>query len=399
MKFEITLNGTKPIKDIHLNVETFSYFFNYVKTKLNFHTISEEQFNIAKYGLCNKAYILFNESSAETTKYRIICNYVIIGAFWYEVRHKNIILPKEVKNTFKELLKKTQIGHYDYILTQDISLKKPLSFTSSNIATNSRIWLKKTIESKLSKEEFQDIITKYGLPTRPQPLRKRSQDSTNIIKWNNCTEMDIHKAHASELLKIFQGTKVEPTIRRAIRQAFSKDKDVSKHWKDMLNMAVGNFALKSKIGSAKGKTIKWCYGLDTSPLYNRIVTDIRQKIEDQLKSIRSVNGCLVYAQTDGFIYQNAQKVKDNKDLGEFGVKSQGVVYTYHQPTIKGVSTGYTIYQVGDKVVGDLPDSLKKYIDLRVGKIVTYQKVVDIVGDNTYVSAKLLNIKKETINER
>lgn len=399
MNVTITLNGTKLIKDIHLNMETFSYFFNYVKNKVNFHSISLEEFNIAKYGLCNKAYILFNETSADTTKYRIICNYVIIGAFWYEVVHKNIILPKDVKDTFKKLYKATANGHYDYILTQDISLKKSISFTASNIATKSRIWLKKTIENNLSKDEFQDIIDKYGLPTRPQPLRKRSQDSNEIIKWNNCTEMDIHKAHASELIKIFQGTEAEPIIRKAVKKAFDKDIDISKHWKDMLNMAVGNFALKSKTGLTKGKTIKWCYGLDTTPLYNRIVTDIRNKIEDEIKLVRSVNGTLVYAQTDGFIYQNAQNVKDSKELGEFGVKSQGTVYTYHQPTVKGVSTGYTIYQIGDKVVGDLPDSLKKYIDLRIGQVVVYQKVVETVGENTYVKANLLSLKKENINER
>lgn len=399
MDIKITQNGTKLIKDIHLNQEAFSYFFDYVKNMANFHTISLEQFNIAKYGLSNKAYILFREEQNDATKYRIICNHTIIKAFWYGVKIKEITLPKEIKATFKQLFEYVRFGHYDYILTQDISLKKPISFTSSNVATKSRIWLKKAIESKLTKEEFQDIIDKYGLPTRPVPLRFRANESTDIIKWNNCTEMDIHKAHASELLKIFKDTKVEPTIKKAVKKAFSKDPDESKHWKDMLNMAVGNFALRSKTGPTKGELIKWCHGLDTSSLYNRIVTDIRNKIEEQIKSIWSPEGRLIYAQTDGFIYQNAKNVKDNKDLGEFGLKSQGVVYTYHQPNVRGVSTGYTIYQIGDKVVGDLPDSMKKYIDLRVGQVVKYQKVVEAVGENTYVSAKLISIIKENINEK
>ena len=174
--------------------------------------------------------------------------------------------------------------------------------------------------------------------------------------------------------------------------------------KDYPNIVVGCFGQKKKAGEGKDTPITWLYDLDLTPLYNRIVNDVRSKIEAQYKLLDTINGSLVYAQTDGLIYHhpNWDNVIDSKEIGAFGVSQidDNKVWTYSCNTnVKEGLTGYTIYQYFEngkkKVVGDLPDVYKERVDLSIGKVVDYKRTRDKYG---YVKYKLYRTKKVEIKE-
>lgn len=183
------------------------------------------------------------------------------------------------------------------------------------------------------------------------------------------------------------------------------NKEGYKETKDIINYAVGMLhkCMRDEKGTKmRGVPDAFLFGVNTFPLYNRIVNNIYKKITDERDLLcgDDYTKC-IYAQTDGLIVQHpVHEVQDNPAIGEFGLEFTGTVYTYHCRTVPGVCTGYTIYQYtepdGTRVVkGDLPDDLKKYIDLEKGQVVTYRKWFDA---NKYIHTDLVELKKEKIHE-
>ena len=110
------------------------------------------------------------------------------------------------------------------------------------------------------------------------------------------------------------------------------------------------------------------------------------------KHVKQTHGRWIYVNTDGYIVQNPETVlPSSKEKGEFKIEYQGPVYTYHSSDKKGT---YTIIQYGDEIKGTLPLELRKYVDLRVGKIVRFERELD----EDLQIYKFKNIRIEIINK-
>ncbi len=393
--------GTKKIKTLNVSAEIFEYFYNmFSNHRILCTTKSLETFNNCSYGLWQHAIAIFYANpEVENGRYRIIAPGLYIA-----------YMEDEVETKFPAIYEKTYRGSYDYMLVCDSSLKT--SDVNNDIVgitgIQARTWGKKEIEKNYTKEEVETIIDQCE-ETRPMPFRHRQNTEDDaVVEFDNCVYMDIHKAHNSELIKLFPKCKnFYHMYEKALKYKAAGDKVNAKKCKDYPNLLVGcfnqHYRADDSLGNKKGDMIKWLYGLDTHKIYNHIVTNIYNKITAQYNNLKTFESTLVYAQTDGLIVSNPNwvNVKDSDELGDFGIEpiDDKKVWTYHYKPRNNEETGYCIYQYfenGEKIVkGDLPDSLKPLIDLSKGQVVVYKKSKDEFG---YIQAKLIAQKTITVRE-
>lgn len=382
--------GKYPIKVIDVSVEVFNDFYeDFKQCGVLAFTTNLEVFNNVNYGLWQKGLVLYYASPNKSGScYRIVANGVMF-AFndW-------------CKDRYPAIYNKTKDGSYDYCMvangqTTTEEAKDATKEVTGITGYQAMLWGRKLIQNAYSKEEVEAIIQEFGLPSRPEPFRHRSIENNCLVQeWSNCIYQDIHKAHNSELIKIFPRCSKHWKNKAREASYFKSIGELSKAaaCKNYPNYLVGYFNHKQK-GSDDFDT--WLYGLDTHTIYNRIVKDVYDKINDQYNLLTNFDSTLVYAQTDGLIISNPiwSNVKNSKELGEFGVETidDGKVWTYHQDSTKEAS-GYTIYQFftdgKKKVVGDLPNQFKDEIDLSVGRVVKFKKFKD---EFEHISFKLLDV--------
>lgn len=255
-----------------------------------------------------------------------------------------------------------------------------------------RLWGKAEIEENYTKEEVEAII-KTCNTNEIKPFAFRITNN-KIQKWTNCVYQDIHKAHNSELIRLFPKCKAFVKMYEDAKKYKAKGKLVeAKRCKDYPNLLVGCFNQKNK---ETGEKVEWLYGLDASPIYWDIVNRIYTKISKQYKLLSTDKSKLVYAQTDGLIVSNPNwdNVKDSDDLGDFGIEpiDNKTVWTYSRLTTDE-ETGYTIYQYfenGKKIVkGSLPDKFKEQVDLSKGIVVRYKRTRKEITKGKYLVEDIL----------
>lgn len=399
---EYQKKGSKRIRTLNVSPEIFEYYYNiFSEHGLLVITKSLEVFNNCSYGLWQRNFILFYvDEHNEIGNFRLIAPGLFLS-----------YLEDEIEIKFPAIFEKTRRGTYDYMLVSDGSVKTSDVANKINGITGiqARNWGKKVIEKSYSKEEVENIISKCE-EDRPSPFAHRENNiSEDVIQeFNDCVYMDIHKAHNSELVKLFPKCKnFYQMYEKANYYKSIGDKVNAKKCKDYPNLLVGCFNQHYKqddsLGNRKGDVVKWLYGLDTHKIYNHIVTNIYNKIRTQYNNLNTFDSKLVYAQTDGLIVSRPdwKNVKDSSELGEFGLEpiDNKKVWTYHYTPRNSDETGYTIYQYfenGEKIVkGDLPDKLKPLIDLSKGQVVVYKKCRDEFGYITpnLISTKIIKIKE------
>lgn len=176
-----------------------------------------------------------------------------------------------------------------------------------------------------------------------------------ITKFEDCVKYDINGAHADALRTIF------PKAEEAIVKLYEERK-VNPINKQLMNYYVG--FLKRK---GYEKTYNWIVQRTTKMLYSTIV---------------KCNGLVVYANTDGVIISKPKsKIETSRKLGDFKLEYEGDVYTYGD-------SNYSVVQFGDQIVGNAMYQVRDHIDLRVNKVVKYDKVKKFViktadGDDVY----------------
>lgn len=178
--------------------------------------------------------------------------------------------------------------------------------------------------------------------------------------YDNCVKYDINSAHASALMEMFP--KAAGAIERMYKQR--KEKPINKA---LLNYFVGYFKHKGYEGA-----------------YNWVVQRTTKKL---LSAIEEVGGLLLYANTDGFMVCDPEKLlKASKKIGEFKEEYRGKITSY-------IDKNYWYYQQADgEGKGNLPCSLRKFVDLNNGVVVHFNKVKDDrTGRYTFT-----DIKQETI---
>ena len=400
---EYKKKGCRPLKRISMNPAVFGYCYKLLENGSEY-TTDKLVFENACYGLNKRCPLFYHEDLAENAGDRMVVSYVNL-----EYIYLNSLSDSEIETPVKKAIYKIhnfiKNGHYDYVLISTVNSR--LEDIGELNPVVCRTWAKRALMKAYTKNEIKEIIEARGCDHNLKPLRHRATNVKGIIqKWEDCVYMDIHKAHAWGLIDLFP--KIKDIVIEKIEEGnkYKEEGDYVKaqQCKDYPNIVVGCFGQKKKSGEGKNEPIKRLYDLDLTPLYNTIVNGVRTKIENQYKLLDSFNGTLVYAQTDGLIYQHPvwENVKDSKEIGEFGVGKidDNVIYTYSCNTdSKAGLTGYTIYQFNvdgiKKVVGDLPDILKERIDLSIGKVVDYKRTVDKYG---YVHYKCYRSKKVEIKE-
>lgn len=397
----------KPIKCYKISTALFDKFMEYKSAW--FQQVNYEEYHCLLHGLADKrAMYYYHDTGTENGEYKIICNakrnfYYIKGMLLEE--HP---VPKTLVDEMDKLINTCDKESYDFILeycTDDhISNvpKVPTTVLAKRFTTSG-------IKASFDKESFKQFVVKNGDLYRVDPLRVRTEYSNKVEKWNNCVYADIHKAHASELLKMFAGTPMADAVAKKLEEyKFYKQQgntEKCQEIKDILNYSVGFFhKCKKNENGVKMRDVADTFlfeDVSAFPLYNRIVNNIYTKETDMMDKLcgSDLSKC-IYAQTDGLIvHKPICEIIDNPEVGEFGVEFRGTVYTYHCESIPGYCTGYTIYQYTDNegrhVKGDLPNILKKEIDLEKGRIVIYKKNYD---EYEYIHNNVLEIKEIEIHE-
>ena len=207
-------------------------------------------------------------------------------------------------------------------------------------------------------------------------------NENKITIYNNCYYYDINGAYASELIKMF------PKCDDEFSYLYEHRHDDNNKFKNCFNFFVGCMTMnKDKLKYKKEHNLK------IRKLHpktrNYIVNNITHTLN---KHVKQTHGRWIYVNTDGYIVQNPETVlPSSKEKGEFKIEYQGPVYTYHSSDKKGT---YTIIQYGDEIKGTLPLELRKYVDLRVGKIVRFERELD----EDLQIYKFKNIRTEIINK-
>lgn len=170
-----------------------------------------------------------------------------------------------------------------------------------------------------------------------------------ISEYRNCWYWDISGAHTYILSEIFP----EAADDLKYWNDHKHDRNCS-HFKKIPNFYVGCLGKKD---SPYRKTYHWIVGE-----VNRIMNEAFEKTHNMLKSK------FIYINTDGFIIQHPKELLEaSNELGKFKCEYDGTVYTY-------AGKNYQIIQYGDTIKGNLPTELRRFVDLRIGKVVEYDRV-------------------------
>lgn len=239
---------------------------------------------------------------------------------------------------------------------------------------------KKIIHDKLHKlgftdEDIDNRLNMYQAEYDPRLIQVHysNTERNKILKFTNCYYYDINKAHSDALGEIF------PELRTWL-QNIAKLARKDKKWKSVPNYYVGMLAYKTSKMKREHRPGKY------EKTYNWIVQRTTKMVEDFINEIGAYDSDMVYINTDGFVINNPLRTPESsKEFGKFKLESdERVFYTY-----KG--DNYEIIQYGDTIKGSLPVSLRKYVDLREGRVVSY-KIKEIDGIRTAINVNVEVIK-------
>ena len=200
------------------------------------------------------------------------------------------------------------------------------------------------IKSGYSEEEFNKCMSshkRYYNPKYAQIHFEWQREPGIIYKYTNCIKYDMNGSYANALINIF------PKAKDKILKLYNERK-LHPENKELINYFVGMFCRKGY-----------------SETFNWVVQTVRKEMESV---IDKVGGILLYANTDGFAVCNAEKALiDSKELGGFKCEYSGDIYTYG-------GNNYWILQAGDSITGNLLYQVRDNVDLRIGKVVEYNRV-------------------------
>lgn len=227
------------------------------------------------------------------------------------------------------------------VCTLNTELKQVKKTVSGLWAFN---YINKILSEFYSKEEIEDICNSYKTPYDKNLIQVHlswTPKDQAIYKCPNCYKYDINGAHTDALTEIF------PKAKEKILELYSQRKE-KPIIKDYFNLCVGYFKHKGYDG-----------------MYNYIIQRTTKLLNE---AIRTTNGTLLYANTDGFVIQQPKELLNtSKDLGKFKLEHKGDCYIHR-------GTNYWIYQMEDEIKGNVLNVLKPKIDLRKGIVVDYEKV-------------------------
>lgn len=187
-----------------------------------------------------------------------------------------------------------------------------------------------------------------------------------LKEFDNGYKYDINGAHTDALMEIF------PKASKSILKLYEHRKEHPNN-KNLINFFVGMIKRKGF-----EKTYNWIVQRTTKSLFNAM--DITE-------------GHIIYANTDGYVISSPKaQLEASSKLGAFKLEYTGKVYVYKDKN-------YWIIQTGDEIKGSCLKSVRKYIDLRIGSLVHYdRKRIPIANDDKGNPVYIItadNIIKET----
>ena len=223
-------------------------------------------------------------------------------------------------------------------------------------------YMKKIICSHYTEEEYEERLSMFQADYDENMVQYHFlllDTPGKIIQYDNCYKWDINGAHNDALCEIF------PKAARDIKKLYAnrKIKPINKKY---VNYYVGTLV---PMGFEK--------------TYNWIVQRTTKKL---LSGIEIAGGDLIYANTDGFIIQNPDKlIPHSTVLGEYKLEYFGPIWVYFDKN-------YQCYQTETgEIKGSVLHSVRNLIDLPNNKVVHYDRARQ--GD-TYIAT---NITTEVIN--
>lgn len=239
-----------------------------------------------------------------------------------------------------------------------------------------KMTMKKELKKVYTDEEVIRRLDMFKKDKFEQQLHFTNTEANKILKFENCKYYDLNGAHTYLLSIIF------PKLKTTLEYWNAHKHDEGKsYYKAIPNMYVGTLGMWAN----KEKTIEGRH----RKTYNWIVSQVNRLMEDAFAKTYgglTSKSNYVYINTDGFIMQHPVKeLETSRELGKFKEEFSGDVYSYQ-------GDNYWIIQYGDIIKGSLPKELRKYVDLREGRVVSYNtKVIDKIY---YYE----NIKEIKINE-
>lgn len=249
---------------------------------------------------------------------------------------------------------------YQIYVHKEIEQKENIIGTDAGVSVGEAIKkINRIIHTYYSDDEKEKIYNSHQKEDSTILHEWITTEPDTILRFKDCYYYDANGAYASELIKLF------PKCKEEFTEMYIHRHDNNNKFKNCFNYYVGCLTMneeKKQLYKLNGWTIRKLY----PKTRHYIVTNITIKM-DKLRNKLKYESCL-YLNTDGIVIQHPKNVLEHSDkMGEFKIEYQGDVYTYRDKN-------YSIIQYGDEIKGNLPLELRKYVDLRVGKVVHYVKV-------------------------
>ena len=264
------------------------------------------------------------------------------------------------------------------VIRLDDTVQNPMKQITGTTAYNKIMEL---LEKHYTKDEIINILNSYkneyddGL--KQFHYDYGTPDRNIIYKFNNVYKYDIHKAHASMVIKMFPKAKCQiiNLLNKAKRAKKLGKLDEAKIYKDYTNLFVGMLKRKGYEGA-----------------YNYIVQTITTKL---LETYDLSQGQLIYSNTDSFAVLDPKNIlPDSPEFGEFGLE-------YHGPAYVCKGDNYIVYKFGDDVKGSCRKLVRDKFDFENGIIVHYNQNRYLIGTDQYGRKKfrteINNICTERVN--
>lgn len=342
----------KPLKKMTVNEETFNYILQMFPYK-QFESLREYQ-----YGYKDRDIVYTDGRDLIIVRRQLsVLGLVEVDPYkdnWYQIY------------VHKEIEQKENIIENDAGVSVGEAIKK----------------INRIIHTYYSDEEKEQIYRNHEKESSTILHESINTEPDTILRFSDCYYYDANGAYASELIKLF------PKCKEEFTEMYIHRHDNNNKYKNCFNYYVGCLTMnpeKEQFYKSKGWTIRKTY----PKTRHYIVTNITNKMI-KLKNKLRYESCL-YLNTDGMIIQHPHNVVEHSDeMGEFKIEYQGDVYTYRDKN-------YSIIQYGDEIKGNLPLELRKYVDLRVGKVVHYDKILSEDGMRYMCKNVEIEIKGEVKN--
>jgi len=322
-----------------------------------------------------RTFSIYTEKVTDLNKYK--CGYWNKNTIYYNEDH---LICTESHLKYLNLLSEEYYTDWKQVVIEIDNTAQESYITPDISGSVAKAIIIKNLKKVYSIKAINDILNSYN---DAYDYNKKQfhilPDRMGLTIYKNCTGYDINGAHNDALREMF------PKANNYFTKLFNERKEKPNN-KKIVNYYVGTLNLHQK--DDNGEVVY----TEFPGAYNHIVQRTTAKL---LKGITEVDGTTLYANTDGFITQNAlYELEDSKELGKFKLEMKGDLYTYRDKNY------WCIQYINSKgeveLKGNVVNEVRNQINLFEGKVVHYDKVLNEFGQYEAKNITTEIIKGETI---